>query len=283
MALAGKTAQQIAAKLSKNRHQPVSAATVARTLAAGKDPLLWVPVNRGRVLSQKNKGLRAKFCADSKRKQCGAWVYGDSKFYYMYKDGAGRVRWKWQNLKEMHTVLSSGSPVVLHFYGFVAKGYKSKLYFVPPTAAAGSKARKGRESYASKHFIELLPKVKRDLQRGNKCDARHPLVLDHARQHTAAASKAAIQALQLQLVDDFPAQSWDINIIENVWGVLDGKLKAMPGPFPRCPDGWRKRVKRAWDSIDQATIDKLVDAVPDRMAAIEEQGGEWLFRKRSKK
>jgi hypothetical protein len=57
----------------------------------------------------------------------------------------------------------------------------------------------------------------------------------------------------------------------------------MPGPFPRCPDGWRKRVKRAWDSIDQATIDKLVDAVPDRMAAIEEQGGEWLFRKRSKK
>jgi transposase len=283
MALAGKTAQQVAGRLSKNRQQPVSAATVVRTLAAGKDPLLWVPVNRGRVLSQKNKGLRAKFCADSKRKQCGAWVYGDSKFYYMYKDGAGRVRWKWQNMKEMQTVLSSGSPVVLHFYGFVAKGYKSKLYFVAPTAPAGSKARKGRESYASKHFIELLPKVKRDLQRGNKYGARHPLVLDRAKQHVSAASKAAIQAVQLHLVDDFPAQSWDINIIENVWGVVDGKLKAMGGPFPRCPDGWRRRVKRAWDDIDQATIDKLIDAVPDRMASIEQQEGEWLFRKCSKK
>jgi hypothetical protein len=201
----------------------------------------------------------------------------------MYKDGAGRVRWKWQNLKEMQQVISSGSPIVMHFYGFVGKGYKSKLYFVPPSAPAGSRACKGRESYASKHFIELLPKVKRDLQGGNKCDARHPLVLDHARQHTSAASKAAIQAMQLHLVEDFPAQSWDINIIENVWGVLDGKLKAMGGPFPREPDGWRRRVTRAWNDIDQATIDKLIDAVPSRMAAIEQQRGEWLFVKGSQK
>lgn len=283
MALTGKTAKQVAGRLSRSRHQPVSAATVVRTLAAGKDPLVWVPINRGRVVSQKNRNLRAKFCAHSKRKQCGAWVYGDSKFYYMYKDGAGRVRWKWQNLEQMHTVMSSGSPVVLHFYGFVAKGYKSKLYFVPPTAPAGSKARKSKQSYASKHFIEMLPKVKRDLQQGSKYGARHPLVLDHAKQHVSAASKAAIEAMQLHLVDDFPAQSWDINIIENVWGVLDGKLKAMGGPFPRCPDGWRRRVQRAWNEIDQATIDKLVNAVPGRMAAIEQQQGEWLSAKRSKK
>lgn len=283
MALAGKTATKVAASLSKKKKQPVSVATVIRTLATGKDPLLWVPVNRGRVLSAKNKGLRAKFCAASKRKQCGSWVYGDSKFYYMYKDGAGRLRWKWQNLQQMQSVISSGSPVVLHFYGFVAKGYKSKLYFVPPTAPAGSKARKHKEAYASKHFIELLPKVKRDLQKGGKDNARHPVVLDRAKQHTSDASKAAVQAQQLHLVKGFPAQSWDINIIENVWGVLDGKLKAMGGPFPRGPAGWCRRVKRAWDDIDQATIDKLIKAVPKRMAAIEQREGEWLFRKRSKK
>lgn len=283
MALSGQTATKVAASLSKKKQQPVSVATVIRTLATGKDPLLWVPVNRGRVLSPKNKGLRAKFCAANKNKQTGTWVFGDSKFYYMYRDGAGRLRWKWQNLQQMQSVISSGSPVVLHFYGFVAKGYKSKLYFVPPTAPAGSKARKHREAYASKHFIELLPKVKRDLKKGGKDSARHPVVLDCAKQHTSDVSKAAIQAQQLHLVKDFPAQSWDINIIENVWGVLDGKLKAMGGPFPRGPGGWCRRVRAAWKAIDQRTIDKLIRAVPKRMREIEQREGEWLFRKRSKK
>jgi hypothetical protein len=31
---------------------------------------------------------------------------------------------------------------------------------------------------------------------------------------------------------------------------------------PRTPDGWRKRVKRAWDQVEQSTINKLIDAVP---------------------
>jgi hypothetical protein len=96
-------------------------------------------------------------------------------------------------------------------------------------------------------------------------------------------SKAAIEGTQLQLVDGFPPQSWDINIIENVWGVLDGKLSGLGRPLPRSPDGWRRRMQRAWDQISQATIDKLVDAVPQRMADIEQRGGAWLYAKKSKR
>jgi hypothetical protein len=80
----------------------------------------------------------------------------------------------------------------------------------------------------------------------------------------------------------FPAQSWDLNIIENVWGVLDGKLSAMPGPRPTTPYGWRRRVMRAWASIDQATINKLVDDVPRRVARVVAEKGEWLFKKGTK-
>lgn len=88
--------------------------------------------------------------------------------------------------------------------------------------------------------------------------------------------------MELQLVDGFPAQSWDINIVENVWGVLDGKLQAMRPPLPRTPDGWRRRVQEAWKQVSQSTIDKLVSVVPTRMALIEQQGGAWLFAKKSK-
>lgn len=283
MALAGSTAGQIATSLSKSAQQKVGAGAVISSLKSGSDPLLWVPVNRGRVLSKVNHEKREKFCRDSKSKQCGAWVYGDSKFCYLYKDGHGRLRWRWRNLRQQSKVLKAGNPIVLHFYGFVSKGYKSPLYFVPPTPPAGTKARKGREAYASKHFIQLLGKVKRDLQRAGKFGARHPIVLDHARQHTSAVSKAAIGGTQLQLVDGFPPQSWDINIIENVWGVLDGKLSGLGKPLPRSPDGWRRRMQRAWDQISQATIDRLIDAVPQRMADIEQRGGAWLYVKKSKR
>jgi hypothetical protein len=209
-------------------------------------------------------------------------VYGDSKFYYMYEDQAGKVHYKWCNLTDQQQVLSSGDPIVLHFYGFVSKGFKSPLYFVAPTPPARSKARKGRESFASKHFIAMLPRVKSDLVKGGKYSRRNPIVLDHAKQHTSKASRAAMDQLDLTRMQDFPAQSWDLNIIENVWGVLDGKLSAMRGPKPTTPYGWRRRVDRAWASIDQATINKLVDDVPCRMARVVQEEGEWLFTKGTK-
>lgn len=282
MARSDRTVPQITSSINKQRQQPVSKSAVRRALIASKSPLQWVPVHRGRKLSAKNKEKRLLFCKKHKHAQWGAKVYGDSKFYYMYKDRAGKVHYKWCNLKDQHEVPTSGDPIVLHFYGFVSKGFKSPLYFVAPTPYARSHARKRREAFASRHFIAMLPGVKPDLIKGAKYSKRNPIVLDHAKQHTSKASKAAMDKLELTLMQDFPAQCWDLNIIENVWGVLDGKLSAMPGPRPTTPYGWRRRVERAWAAIDKATINKLVDDVPRRVARVVKEQGEWLFKKGTK-
>lgn len=282
MALSNKTVTQIKRSINKQRQQPVSSGPVRRALIDSKNPLRWVPVNRGRKLSAVNKSDRLAFCVKHRRSQCKAWLYGDSKFYYMYKDGAGKVHCRWHNVQQQAEVINTGDPIVTHFYGFVGKDFKSPLYFVAPTPAARSKARKGPEAYASKHFIAMLPKVKRDLVKKGKHSRRHPIMLDHARQHSSRASRAAISGLALHLIEDFPAQSWDINIIENVWGVLDSKLAAMGGRLPTTPYGWRMRVKRAWDSISQSTINKLVADVPNRMARVVQQQGAWLYKKGGK-
>ena len=282
MASHNKTVGQITSSINKQRQQPTSSHPVRQALTNSRSPLLWAPVNRGRVLSPVNKSNGLAFCKRHKRSQRGAWVYGDSKFYYMYKDGAGKVHCRWRTLQQQAAVVNTGDPIVMHFYGFVGKNYKSDLYFVAPTPAARSKARKGREAFASKHFISLLPKVKRDLVKGGKYSRRNPIVLDHAKQHSSRMSQAAISHLQLHLVENFPAQSWDINIIENVWGVLDSKLAAMGGRLPTTPYGWRIRVKRAWDSISQSTINKLVADVPNRMARVVQQQGAWLYKKGTK-
>lgn len=282
LAHGGSTVPKITGAINKERQRAVSSSTVRRALKASKDPLQWLPVNRGRQLSPINRKLRLEFSSEHVRSQCGAWLFGDSKLLYCYEDGTGNRRWEWLDPEEKNVVLKGGNPYVLHFYAFVGKGYKSRLYFVAPTPPARSKARKGSEAFASKHFVAMLPAVIRDLQAANKFSPRHPLVLDHARQHTSALSQAAISSQQLRLVEGFPAQSWDLNIIENAWGVLEGKLVQMSRKMPTTPYGWRRRVMAAWDKVDQATINKLVADVRRRMTEVVQQDGQWLGTKAQK-
>ena len=81
---------------------------------------------------------------------------------------------------------------------------------------------------------------------------------------------------------DFPAQSWDINITDNVWGVLETKLQQMRGRFPTTPDGWRRRLRDAWAQVEQSTIDKLVSSVKGRIREIVQLEGAWLYKHGSK-
>lgn len=152
------------------------------------------------------------------------------------------------------------------------------LVFTAPSAPIGSKQRKGDEHFASKHYIQVAKQLHNTIKSWGKSDKRHPVVLDRARQHTSKASRAAVEAMGMHLMQSFPAQSWDINIIENVWGVLDNKLRGMPARRPTTPDGWRRRINRAWALIDQSTIDMLVDSVRDRMRQIVEKEGAWLSK-----
>lgn len=275
----GHTVPQVAISVNKKRQEPVSTATVRRALVKGTHPLQWAPVNRGRRLSAVNKLNRFHFAQKHQSSQSGAWLYGDSKLLYLYQDGPSSVTYAWQDLKQQQERRPAGDPIVMHFYAIVGKGCKSKLVFTVPSAPLGSKRRKAKEAFASRHYIDVAQQLHSTIKTWGKDSKRHPVVMDRARQHTSKASKAAIEAMCMHLLDNFPAQSWDMNIIEIVWGVLDTKLRGMPARLPPTPDGWRRRINKAWDSIDQSTIDMLVGSVRDRMNQIVEKEGAWLSLK----
>lgn len=277
-ARSGHTVPQVATIINKQRQQPVSQATVRRVLKGGKCPLQWVLVNRGRALSSANKQKRLKFCQDHLTAQSGSWLYGDSKLLYLYQDGPASNTWGWHDTSKEQQQRRAGNPTVFHFYAVVGKGCKSPLVYTAPSAPAGTKQRKGRESFASKHYIKVAQQLHNTIKAWGKDSKRHPLVMDKAKQHTSKASTAAINAMGLHLKQGFPAQCWDINIIENVWGVLDTKLRHLPGRLPTTPDGWRRRINMAWEAIDQSTIDMLVGSVNSRMNEIVQKEGAWLSK-----
>ena len=155
----------------------------------------------------------------------------------------------------------------------MALGHKSRLYFVPPTAPEGSAARKSRESFTSSSFIAMITALKTEVDTWFPAGQQYFLLMDHASQHRSKASRKAMVELHAPVKEDFPARSWDLNVIENVWGVLDD---CMLHKSATSNQGWRAALEEAWGCIQLGTINKLVQSVPNRMKAVMRGNGQWL-------
>ena len=63
---------------------------------------------------------------------------------------------------------------------------------------------------------------------------------------------------------DHPAHSPNLNPIENCWALLKGRYQKLPKK-PTTVDAMFKELRRIWDKIPQATIDRIIDSIIDSM------------------
>ncbi len=68
----------------------------------------------------------------------------------------------------------------------------------------------------------------------------------------------------------WPAQSPDLNVIENCWAEL---RRSLNGIRTRTVEEFWNAIKREWKNLDQDFIKALVESVPRRLAAVIEAGG----------
>lgn len=267
-----RTTRKIVEHMARWHHLTVSRALVARHLRTGRNHLKWAPIKRAKALRIKNRILRYNFCLDNLHINPRKLVFMDAKDLYMYLDTLGHTRYCWQDVKNPAPVPEGSSPVVFRFYAAVAWGRKSALRFVPPSPPEGSRAHKSKESYTSQHYITMMEGLKEEVVAWFP-DGNYNIIRDHARQHISKASMKAMADMGLQFKEDYPPQSFDMNIIENVWGVLDGILV---GTRARSGPEWRHAIEAAWDKIKQSTIDELVDGLPNRLQHIMDLDGQWV-------
>jgi hypothetical protein len=228
-----------------------------------------------RKLSLINKKLRLDFCISHLHAHTSQWIFIDAKYLYVYLYPKGRLRYAWKSVGARPPAQLSakpGAPWVFLFYGAVGQDYKSPLYFVAPSPPAGSNAKRAKDNFKSGHFIEMLDKMYQHICKAHP-RGRFKMVWDHARQHTSKMTKAAIQDIQHNILQDYPPQSWDINVIENCWAMLDQELNRSRA---KCTAKWYHRIRAAWEKVDQSSINKLVDGVRDRLQSIEESKGDWV-------
>ena len=87
---------------------------------------------------------------------------------------------------------------------------------------------------------------------------------DNDPKHTARLNQTYLANIGVTVLD-WPAQSPDLNPIENLWNELDRRLKDRDC---NSEDDLFDTLKDGWDSIPADYMEKLIDSMPRRCAAV---------------
>ena len=88
---------------------------------------------------------------------------------------------------------------------------------------------------------------------------------DGAPSHTSISTSKFLKAKKIKVLQDWPAQSPDMNIIEHVWGRMKEEAWKMK---PKNLDELWEACKTAFFAIPDDFINKLYESLPNRMDAV---------------
>jgi transposase len=96
---------------------------------------------------------------------------------------------------------------------------------------------------------------------------------DNAPIHTSRITKEWLNLHKINVMD-WPPQSPDINPIENLWEIIDKKIRKRSIQPSNLEELWLA-IKEEWDNIDKELIRKLYLSMPKRVKVLKECGGKY--------
>lgn len=93
---------------------------------------------------------------------------------------------------------------------------------------------------------------------------------DGATCHTSKSTKAYLERKSIRMISDWPPQSADLNIIENLWDYLKEKIKQRA---PKSLNELWQTALSEFESIPNSKIEHLFESLPNRIKAAKEVRG----------
>lgn len=199
------------------------------------------------ALSTEQKEKRVQFCNRWKGKNTTRIVFSDEKIFDT-NERDGKV-WVIAGETPVRRSKCRWAPSC-HVWGAVGVGWR-RLEIFP----SGAKITAGT-------YIQTLSRVR--LPRG--CIFQQ----DGARPHTARSTLAYLESRNIDLLRGWPANSPDLSPIENVWSMVQSRVN---DKIVSSRNALVKEVKKAWNAIPQAVIDRTVLSFGKRAQKCYDMGG----------
>jgi transposase len=116
-------------------------------------------------------------------------------------------------------------------------------------------------SYVETLRMHALPTMHQMFSRGNGL-FQH----DNAAAHTSKVAAKFLEESGLRVLR-WPAQSPDLNPIENLWAIVKYDLQKQK-ELPKNLAELERHVVRAWKAISKTTIRNLINSMPRRIQAV---------------
>ena len=116
-------------------------------------------------------------------------------------------------------------------------------------------------------------RVTHDFRLGDPNPEHHCLVVqDNARVHTVKHTQDAFQNANIDTMK-WPANSPDLNPIENVWSLLKSRINKRQ-PRPHIKQEMTDAINEEWENLQPADFQAAIDSMPRRVQlVIQAEGG----------
>lgn len=248
-----------AKRLKAENNLPVGVRRVQQILHDSKF-LVYKKMAHKPMLSKNNVKGRMKFALDHYL-WTNEWrqiIFSDEKKFNL--DGPDGLAHYWHDLRtkpRMFSTRQSGGGSVM-VWGAI--GYLKKM----PLSFISTRMNAVRYQEMIRPYFPAY---------GFECAGRNwQLQQDNAPIHVARTTKAYFQEHGINLFEDWPSKSPDMNIIENVWGLMAREV------YKDCRQYDNKRqledaIQAAWEIISQDQIQSLFNSLPHRILALHSAKG----------
>jgi hypothetical protein len=211
-------------------------------------------------LSERNRVKRLQWARDHLHWTPQQWrsvLWSDeSKFVIRYRASRKVWRLNGERLNPKNTMKTVKHDKKVMVWGCFTYGGVGKLYRVHGIMR--------KEQYHCILVNQMMPSA-----RGLFFDNNWIFQQDNDPKHTAHINKAYLRNKGVNVLD-WPAQSPDLNPIENLWNELDRRLKNR-----RCnsEEELFDVLKAGWEALPDDLLESLVDSMPRRCQAVIEARG----------
>ena len=251
-----KDAPEITRAMNRKLEEPVSCRTIQRALSSSV--LKYLVEEEETKLTESQKERRVKFASEANY-DWNLILFSDEKTFEL---GGGKKKKRWMNPKKRVKRQVESHPKKVHVWGGIGAYFKTPLVSFTGNMNA--------DRYLSFLKTHLPPKIIAPDCPKDKLDD-WIFVQDNARWHKTKEVMDYLDQQAPMFIRNFPANSPDINIIEDIWSTMD----RMVGKYNiKSVRSMKRHLRQAWKEITWETVRKSVNSLPKRCNLCVEKKGE---------